>query len=146
MRMAWLPLLFAVFTAAVLAGSRELSPVAGTTPGIIAGLTLALLAWHFVRQVRAGREAAAADRSPDGTGRRADWMALAWLALLCSAVWALGLAAGLFAFCLGMLRFQFGESWRVSIGAALVVGLGLQAVFLVLGLPFYTGLAGALLP
>lgn len=134
-----LPIAFALLSLALLLGSLDLNPVAGTTPAIIAGLTLALLAMNAVRQHLAGG-AVVTDR------RRANGLALAWLSGLCLAVWLTGLAVGLALLCLAMLRIQFRESWRISIAAAMVIGPGLWGTFYLLGIPLYGGLAGTWWP
>jgi hypothetical protein len=139
-----LPMLFAVFTMAVLIGSLRLNQVAGTIPGVVAGLTLVLLGLQFFRQRLVNGEAKTDQLNP--LRRQLDGAALAWLSGLCLAVWLGGLSAGLAAFCLSMLRFQYRESWRFSIVTALLIGLGLQMTFALLGLPLYRGLAHAWLP
>lgn len=145
-RTAWFPLLFLVFTGVILAASRNLSPVAGSIPRTMASITLVLLLAHLVRLAwRSRSEAVSKGDGSSGSASRAEGSVLAWLMLMCLVVWLLGLAPGLTAFCLGILRFRFREGWGFSIVFGLIVGLASQAAFVLLGMPVYGGMLGVLL-
>jgi hypothetical protein len=151
-------------TAAVIAASVSLGPVARRMPLVVALPTLLLLALELARLIRhaPARDAEAPPPQPSaqcgggaslsaGASAKAEAPRIArrqtservmfgWIGILLALVVAAGMAAGVPLFLLAYMRLHFGESWRASLGlsgcVALLLTAGLQYL---LGLPLHPG-------
>lgn len=114
----WLTLIFLLLTAAFLAASTSLSPVAGVIPRAVSLLTLILLLVHFTRllSIPKGQPHKA---SFDG---RTSLVVILWISVLPLAVTAVGVVAGSTLFCLFFLKGYAKESWMTSLLYSLALG------------------------
>jgi hypothetical protein len=136
---SWLTLVFTLLTAAMLVASFWLSRPSAWVPRVVLCVTLPLLLWQLIRELRSP----GMDGKAEVSGARA-LAASAWICLLPVLAWLLGAAAGSAVFCAAWLRWHAAERWLSSLAIAAALGLSIWLLFGVfLGVELYVGIIPA---